>query len=80
RRGCILIAVGPDLAEDKAQDLFVQKYHEHRIFDGEGKQRARPGDWLKLISDFENAATSSGGVNSKGFNPYKQAVDSLHFQ
>jgi len=80
RKGFLLIAVAPDLAEEKAQDLFVNKYREHRIMDGTVKQRARPGNWLDLIAAFEDEEARPGGGKSKSFNSYKKVVDSLHFQ
>jgi hypothetical protein len=58
-------------------------YRKHRLRReealGAGKQRPRPKQWLKLISEFENAETSSGGTNASGFNPYRAIMDSIRF-
>jgi hypothetical protein len=78
-----IIAVAPDLAQDEAELLMGRVYREHRLRReealGAGKQRQRPKDWLKLISAFENAETSSGGTNARGFNPYRAIMDSIRF-
>lgn len=83
RQGHVLLAIAPGLAQDEAEALLANKYGEHRLFDkavhGVGKQRVRPNDWLRLIAQFDDAASSSGGVNSRGFHPYRKAIDGLCF-
>jgi len=39
----------------------------------------RPKDWLRLVAQFDEVAASSGGVNSRGFNSYRKAIDGLCF-
>jgi hypothetical protein len=82
-QGHWIIAVASDLAQDEAELLMGKVYREHRLRReealGAGKQRPRPKQWLKLISEFENAETSSGGTNASGFNPYRAIMDSIRF-
>jgi hypothetical protein len=79
----LLIAVAPDLPEERAEKLMMQKYREHRDaiakLSGTGKQRARPDNWLALIEMFEKAATSKNGIYSQNFNAYKRTIDSISF-
>ncbi len=82
REGYILLAVVPDLSEKIAAKILVKKYEEHRSFYlvSEPKQRARWEEWLPLISEFENAATSKSGVKSQLFARYRRMADSIRFQ
>ncbi len=82
-QGHWIIAVASDLAQDEAERLMGEVYRKHRLrreeARGGGKPRARPMEWLKAISDFENPEASSGGANAKGFNPYRRVVDGIGF-
>ena len=82
-QGHWIIAVASDLAQDEAELLMGKIYRKHRLRReealGAGKQRPRPKQWLKLISEFENAEMSSGGTNASGFNPYRAIMDSIRF-
>jgi len=83
RQGHVLLAIAPGIAQDEAAALLAGKYRERRQFDkaahGAGKQRVRPKDWLRLVAQFDEVAASSGGVNSRGFNSYRKAIDGLCF-
>ncbi len=82
-RGHWIIAVASDLAQDEAELLMGKAYRKHRLKReealGAGKQRPRPKQWLKLIAEFENAETSTGGMNARGFDPYRAIMDSIRF-
>jgi hypothetical protein len=82
-QGHWIIAVASDLAQDEAELLMGKVYSKHRLRRkealGAGKPRQRPKDWLRSISAFENAETSSGGTNARGFNPYRAIMDSIRF-
>jgi hypothetical protein len=80
REGRLLISVAPDLTIDEATILFEREYRKRLKFTPKVKQRARrPKDWLRLVEQFDNAAASSGGVNSRGFHPYRKAIDGICF-
>ena len=82
RRGYWIYAIAPDLTVEEAKSLFEIQYRRHQKAAEDVKQRARPSsseDWLRLIVQFDNAASSSAGVNSRGFSPYKKAIDGIRF-
>lgn len=79
RQGFWLFAVAPDLGVDEATSLLSHEYSGHALLNRRPKKRARSRNWLKIISEFENAETSSGGTNASGFNPYRAIMDSIRF-
>ena len=78
-KGYWLIAVAPDLDESEAKTLLSKTYRSHRVLYPAAKQRARPMNWLALISEFENVEVSSNKTRSKAFTGYRRAQDLIRF-
>ena len=55
--GYLLIAVAPDLTQEKAEALLAGQYRRHRKESG-AKPRERSGNWLDLIAAFEDSVAS----------------------
>ncbi len=81
RDGYVLLAVAPDLAEDKLRSLVSQSYKQdlRRYHRNKAKSRARWEDWLPLISEFESAETGTEKAKSQLFARYRRAVDGIQF-
>jgi hypothetical protein len=81
RKGCVLLAVAPDLAPDKAASVMMKAYREHlRLYPpAKPAQRAYPKKWLRLIAEFEDDETSLNKAKSPVFNRYRRVLDGLSF-
>jgi hypothetical protein len=69
-QGYVLIAVAPDLAQEEAKRLLAE---------GAGKNRARHGNWLDLIAEFEQDAATKYRAKAEVFKRYRRAVEGVDF-
>jgi len=81
RRGYVLLGVVPDLTDNQAEFVMLNKYQESRRLFPSAKpmQRARWQDWLPLISEFEDAELLRGGAKAQIFVRYRRALEQIRF-
>jgi hypothetical protein len=81
RGGYILFALAPDLAAAEAGALMVAAYRDYlKLYPpANRRQRARPQDWLALISAFEDDVARGPKTNPQIFAQYRRVLDGIRF-
>jgi len=77
RQGYVLMAVASDLEPDRAKALLFKTYRHYRVMARTITRRARSGNWLDLICEFEGETLSKGQAKSDVFIHYQRVIDSI---
>lgn len=73
-QGYLLLAVAPDLSAKDAARAMLKGYGDPQ------NVRARWEDWLRIISEFEDAETSRQGAKSQLFARYLRIIEVVRFE